>query len=252
MDSLRKIESLPPGRRSSFIGQAGVLAELQALGATDALQWLEDQLASPVSRDWGRLLYSLDAPLPLLRRWLCLSKGHALAAADAAVRMAETGKLDPASSLLPDLCAALEANQSPRLASAVKAVELAQTVVSAPLPSVALERAASILSNNMPLSSQGKMAIVASQPSSCPWHALFHALSEVYCVTVLDWRASGRDQADAIKSLPIWQQAQQRPLVECVDFGNDEIILVALPTEQMAELKQLAPHLMFRPSLLAA
>jgi hypothetical protein len=187
-----------------------------------------------------------------LRRWLCLSKEHALAAADAAARMTEAGKLDLTSALLPDLCAALKTHQSPRLAAAVKAIELAQKAVSDPLPSVALERAASILSNNMPLSSQGKAAIAASRPSSGPWHSLFHALSAVYCVAVLDWRASSRDQADAIKSLPIWQQAQQQPLVESVDFGNDEIILIALPKEQMAELKQLAPHLKFRPSLLAA
>jgi hypothetical protein len=251
MDSLKKIESLPSARRSSFIGQAGVLVELRALDAAGALQWLEDQLASPVSRDWGRLLYSLNATPTLLRHWLGLSKEHALAAADAAELLATAGELDSTCSLLPDLRVALDAHQSPRLAAAVKAVELAQAATSSPLP-IALERAASLLSNNEPLSSSDKVAIVGGQQPLGPWHALFHALSEVYCIVTLDWRASSQDQLAAVKALPVWQQAQQQLLVESVDFGNDEIILIALSKEQMAELKRLAPPIKFAPALLAA
>ncbi len=251
MDSLKKIENLPPARRSSFIGQAGVLVELRALDAATAFQWLEDQLASPVSRDWGRLLHSLNATPTLLRHWLRLSKEHALAAADAAERLATAGEIDSTCSLLPDLRFALEAHHSPRLATAVKAVELAQAATSSPLP-ISLERAASLLSNSEPLSSSDKVAIAAGRQPLGPWHALFHALSEVYCTVTLDWRTSSEDQLAATRTLPVWQQAQQQLLVESVDFGNDEIILVALPIEQMAELKRLAPLLKFAPAPLAA
>ncbi|WP_162456236.1 hypothetical protein [Pseudoxanthomonas kalamensis] len=250
MESLRKIESLPGNRRSSFVGQAGVIADLRAMERTQAFRWLEEHLASPISSNWGQLLFALGADVALLRRWLGLSKEHALAAADATKAALDSGQPSALLSLLPDLRVAQETYGSPRLKSVLDAVEKSQC--SANSLSAPLIRAAAILSNGKGLSTQAEAAISAAKQPAGSWHALFHALSDSYAIAVLDWKAEEPEQINAIRELQVWKSTHGVVQIETVDFGNDEIILIALPEHEMAELKQLAPALELSPARFAA
>lgn len=248
MQSLKRIEELPAHHRSSSVGQRGVLQDLRTLEPRQALQWLEEQLASPVSSDWGRLLSSLGADAKVLSRWLSLSKGHALAAADAAMLELSEGNLGLTRAILPDLHIALENYGNPRLRGIVEAIERRHAALGSPLPTAELSQAESLLSNGKGLDANARARVVeASQGEGDPWHALFWALSDVYAITVRDWRADEEELDDSLRDLPVWTQADAAIKVESVDFGNDEIVLVALTERDMALLKRLAPTLQFSP-----
>lgn len=248
MESLKRIEALPSHHRSSSVGQRGVLQDLRTMELHQALGWLEEQLASPVSSDWGRLLSSLGADASVLSRWLGLSKGHALAAADAAMLELSEGNLALTRAILPDLHIALESSGNPRLRGIVEAIERRHAALGSPLPTAELSQAEALLSNGNGLDANARARVVeASQGEGDPWYALFLALSDVYAVSIRDWRADEEELEASLRDLPVWAEADADVRVETVDFGNDEIVLVALTERDMALLKRLAPKLRFSP-----
>ena len=238
MDSLTKIEALPPARRSSMIGQAGVLQDLRTLPRDKAIDWLHKFIHSPISQDWGRLLNALDPDWTVLNEWMQLDKEHALAAADAISARIESSGSVPGTNL-SELVAELEnlvaLHQSPRFK---KSLEMLQAVATqAPVPAD-IARAVQLL-----FGQNASPPILLARDRSAQWHSVFHQAADKYCVALLDWRASADEQQDAVSALPITSQLDSSVTlaVESVDIGGDEIIIVALPAAQMQELKDIAP-----------
>lgn len=254
MESLRRIESLPASRRSSFIGQAGVVSELRDMQPSQAFAWLEKQLASPVSKDWGQLLFALSADSATLKHWLTLSKEHALAAADAARAYAESGKANFVAAVLPALQEAAAAYSAPRLRAALETLEQFGLSAVEPIPNAALERAEAILSNRRGLAPAAKATLVAAHDHIAKWSVLLHGLDRVHCVAILDWKSSPQEQLHALRSLPAWATRDDASefAVTSVDIGSDEIVLIALPSEQLREIESLAAPMRFAEYRVAA
>jgi hypothetical protein len=242
MESLRKIEGLPAARRSSFIGQAGVLADLRSMTQGDAIAWLEGTLASPISKDWGRLLHALAADGEAITRWLGLSKEHALAAADAAVAYVESGNTQAVFAALPALRTAVHAHGTPRPSAALAAVEQAADTVVAPVLAEGLRRAETILSGGLGLAPAARATVAAAQDHYAKWHALLHAADRIYCCAVFDWKCSRQNQLNTLQGLPVWAEGGSRGGLEVasVELGSDEIVLLALPAAEMREMAGLA------------
>ncbi|MGS1013452.1 hypothetical protein ACVCL0_12365 [Rhodanobacter sp. UC4450_H17] len=242
MESLKRIEGLAAARRSSFIGQAGVLSDLRSMSPEDAIAWLESHLASPIAKDWGQLLHALGASGAVLRRWFELGKEHALAAADAAVAYAESGNAHVALSALPALRAAAEAHNVPRLNAALAALEQAAEITPEPALDADLRRAEAILSGGQGLAPAARAAVASAPDHSAKWHALFHAMDRIYCVAVLDWKCPPQEQLAALQSLPVWAAHGGNSGLEVAsaEFGSDEILLIALPAAQVREVAELA------------
>lgn len=254
MESLKRIEGLPAARRGSFIGQAGVLADLRSMTPDSAIAWVEGCLASPISKDWGQLLHALAADGAALTRWLGLSKEHALAAADAAVAYVESGNAQVALAALPALRAAAQTHGTPRLTAALATVEQVANAAPAPALTAELQRAAAILTGGSPLPPTALAAVARAADHSAKWHVLLHAVDRTYCVAVLDWKCAPREQLAAVQSLPVWCRGEGRDglAVASVQLGSDEILLVALPADRMRELAGLATPLRLAEQRIAA
>jgi hypothetical protein len=251
MGLLQEVEAAQCNRRSSMVGRSGVRSELEAMHQSEAIAWLQAHIAPPVSRDWGQLLFVLGADALSLKRWLKLGKEHALAAADALASLIDSGKLDIPIALLPDLRTTVEEHGSPRLKAVLELVEKTQEALSRPLPAK-LAKVEALLSNGRGVQPHQKARIISAQGTKSRWHALFQTLGDVYCVTVLDWKASQKEQAESVHALPVWSNTKEPLDVQVVDFGSDEVILVALPAADMQELQQLVAGVRFTSVGLAA
>lgn len=246
MESLKRIESLPAGQKSSRIGQAGVLNDLRAMPTSDAIAWLEKHISSPVTSDWGSLLSALNADWLTLKTWMHKSKEHALAAADAicshVVNHGELPKATTAKEIEVELLRLVSLYETPRLQKAQKVVH--EFLNPAPL-SKGLKEVAQILF--------GSNAYSLGQPSGdkvAQWQTIMYKADGCYCLAIVDWKAPEAEQRNALSSLPILKQ-DVKLTIEEVDLGSDEIVFVVLPQPEMDRLKTLAPSgIRFKPSRL--
>ena len=276
MDSLRRIESLPESRRSSFIGQAGVLSDLKELPRNEAFSWLEKHLASPISRDWGGLLFSLRADWMVIDRWIHLSKGHCLAACDALSEYSSSS-LD-AEPVLPKGSTpqlVLEAVQTanakfgnPRIQAVLDTVKSIWQVREIPKAIAqdinALADVAAILLGNQKklLDLWSRKQPIVATPEKAIWHDLIHYCDDKHAVVVADWRADVPDVHARIWALPVLSGVAHSDSVaspndsldmsiaklasflfphgysiRSIETGSDEWVLIVLPRDEMSILE---------------
>lgn len=241
MQSLKRIEALPPARRSSMVGQAGVLNDLRALDKQEAISWLQRNISSPVTRDWGKLLVGVAADWNTLKAWMHIDKEHALAAADAVDHLIAVQEEWPADGVPSEVVAETERiatlYQTPKLKSILDAVLAFSTPQS--LPHELNEGAKLLLGESEP------QVILKGNSVKEKWHSLFHKADKKHCVAILDWRSSESECTNQLLSLPIVVESDKSMsshlVYEKVDVGSDEVILVALPEADMKALKKLTP-----------
>ena len=73
------------------------------------------------------------------------------------------------------------------------------------------------------------------------WHSLLHKADGKYCISIFDWRSTDNELVEGLKALPISQKPLSNICCENLDIGSDEIILVALPPDDLAEFKKVSP-----------
>jgi hypothetical protein len=237
--SLMKIEALPPNQRSSSVLHAK--KDLLLLKKDDAINWLANNISSPVSRDWGRLLVTVSADWACLKSWMKISKLHALAAADAIDCYIYNHEILPEGSSPSEVLAELEElvseHQNLRLKEILDSVS--SFVTPSPMPKN-LAEASEILFGEAEIN-----IVIKGKDTFAKWHSLFHKAHNKYCLCVLDWKGVVGELEEALSSLPIVinsETNQQSDLIfETIDVGSDETILICLPTDKMNKLKKLAP-----------
>ena len=237
--SLMKIEALPPNLRSSSVFQAK--KDLLILKKEDAINWLANNISSPVSRDWGKLLVSVSADWGCLKSWMKISKLHALAAADAIDCYIYNHEILPDGSSPSEVLAELE-----KLVSEYQNIRLKEILdsvssfVTPPPTPKNLVKATEIL-----FGEAEKNIVIREKDIFAKWHSLLHKAHNKYCLCILDWKGAEGELEDALSSLPIVinsETNQQSDLIfETIDVGSDETILICLPADKMNKLKKLAP-----------
>lgn len=182
MDSLKRIENLPPAQRSSRVGQAGVLNDLKSLEKNEAIEWLKANISSPVTRDWGRLLYSLSADWSVLKEWMHIGKEHALASLDAIDHGIATKEAWPSGSNKEEVISEVE-----RLLFLYQTPKIKQTydeVVSFATPpplTKNLAAAAAILFGN-----SDTEVVLRDKNTKAKCDNLIHKADKQYCLSILD------------------------------------------------------------------
>jgi len=276
LDSLKRIEALPATQRSTYVGQFGVRDDLLQMPRAEAIAWLEKYVASPVSSNWGGLLYTLDADWECLHRWLVKDKVHCLASCDALYWFAspdmdnEPHLPEGASSeqVVAAVDAAVAAFGNPRIQKiqgivrAAWAPRMARPANASDIK--ALTKVASILLGNDSALIERWSALAAqdgSRDRSALLHHLLHNSDGEHSVVVVDWKAD-LDDALLVFELPIladmsvdirlgdfadsWRSVgdvlagmlKSRGLaVGSIDMGSDEHIFVVLPETTMAEME---------------
>lgn len=91
---LDELPMLSPSRRRVRLGHDDTRDAVLALGTKGGVAWLEQNIASPICPEWGRLLYSLKPEWAQLDRWIRLSQLHCLAAVDALLMFAPSARCD--------------------------------------------------------------------------------------------------------------------------------------------------------------
>ena len=238
MESLKRIENLPPAQRGSRVGQAGVLSDLKSLQKDEAIEWLKSNISSPVTRDWGRLLFALSVDWDVLKEWMQLGKAHALAALDAIDHyLAERDEWPPGGrkhEVVSEIEHLLSLYQTPKVKQVYDEV---LSFANPPPLTKNLALAAQILFGSIETE-----VVLRDKSTKAKWHSLLHKADKKYCLIVLDWKASTEEVANELSSLPIISQAEAASLTyQSLDIGSDETIVVVLPGDDLMALKKLAP-----------
>lgn len=265
------------------MGQLGVRDELRALSKSEAIAWLERVLASPVTPDWGRLLYLLRADWAALSRWLELDKEHCLAASDAIALYAQIEE-DPApfpegaspAHIKAAIELALHRYDNARIRKTLKAVTAAWPANNDSGGQLSLSPevntlAAILLGQSEEHWSRWKKALRlrSSSTASEAWHALLDVADGLYALIRADWRDPPEDVAARLSQLPILagiRGVRQRSDIEgtlqeiiasqltgefrshfalCeIDDGSDTYVLAVIRADRVTEFERLARALL--------
>jgi hypothetical protein len=213
MSILDELAKLTPTDRNSRLGQLGVRDAIIALGTENGVAWLEKHIESPVSTDWGGLLFALKAPWSHLERWLSLSRFHCLAVLDALRCYAEELEM-PEGANAESIHAALDRVQavygSPRIKMAVKEIRHTwplggqkHELVDVP---PAFKRAAEILFRSNATAMKGWQRSMSEDPAPPDqpeeiWISLIEFGQSQELLAIVDWRERLAEVVEQLKSL---------------------------------------------------
>ncbi len=213
MPILDDLAKLSPSERNSRLGQLGVRDAILALGTESGVTWLEKHIESPVSSDWGALLFALKTPWNHLERWLSLNKFHCLAALDALCCYAAERQM-PEEANTKSINAAIDrvqvAYNSPRIKMAIREIRHTWPLEArkhrlVDLPP-AIEQAAGILFRSdavLMKAWQKSMANNLETPDEAEefWVSLIDFCQSEKLLAIVDWRERLAEVVEQLRSL---------------------------------------------------
>lgn len=214
------------------------MGDLKSLQKNEAIEWLKSNISSPVTRDWGRLLFALSVDWDVLKEWMQFGKAHGLAALDAIDHyLAVKDEWPPGSTkneVVSEVKYLLSLYQTPKIKQVYDEV---LSFANPPPLTKKLALAAQIL-----FGCSKPEIVLREKNTETKWHSLLHKADRKYCLLVLDWKAAAEEVANELSSLPIVLEIEDASLsYQRLDVGSDEIIVIALPENDLKELKKLAP-----------